>query len=485
VLPTPALVDAFGGFLTSISAAYSAEKQKKDGMGKREIKAKLWPLTFIVNELLHTTKFHMRDRRQYDESIPTLRLPIINLVKDLSQFRRSAHPKQFKRVLALLGLWHKHDYFDKSYIESLKTLVESEGQQLPAEAKDLIAGKQKRTNGEAEAPRKRKKLDPSKGIQILGGIDNVGEDGEWKLPEWHGGENTPWHLLPAASWMKPLRITDHDRGQGMRKNDFRAINFGGDNVSKQVRKEVMKLLKQADEMYKPSSDTGKRIEYDQMGRKMEVVKIRKGADGKIKKYIKYETYYGWSPKFLDEMYKHPEKGFLAEIQRPISRTRSPSMSSSPPPKRRSPTPKRDRAPPVQPRFPPQHQAPAPAPPVQNYAPPPPPHGHNLPPPPPPQYAQQQGYGHAPPPPPPWMQGAQGQGQFPPPPPPNAPWSNAPPPPPPHMMGQNGFRPPVPPPPPPPPQQQGSNYRGNYNRGWGNNGYRGGRGGRGGYGRGGY
>ena len=286
MLPAPALIDAFGGFVTSISAAYSAEKQKKDGMSKAVIKAKLWPLIFIINELLHTTKFHMRDRRQYDETVPLFRLPVINLVKDLSQFRRSAHPKHFKRLFALLAFWHKQDYFDKSYIDSLRVLADSEGQQLPDEVKDFVAGKQKRANGETEAPRKRKKLDPSKGIQILGGINNVGEDGGWKLPEWHGGQNTPWHLLPAASWIRPLRDTDHDRGQGMRKRDLKAIKFGSETVSRQVQKEVMKLLRQADDMYNPGPDTGKRIEYDQMGRKLEVVKVRKGPDGKIKKYIK-------------------------------------------------------------------------------------------------------------------------------------------------------------------------------------------------------
>jgi hypothetical protein len=287
VLPKPALVDAFGGFLTSVSAAYAAEKQKKDGMGRAEIKARLWPLIFVVNELLHTTKFHIRDRQQYDDCLPTLRLPVINLVKDLSQFKRATNPKHFRRLFALLSFWHKQGYFDKNYIDSLRVLVESEGQILPAESKEFAITKQKRENGEADAPRKRKKLDPTKGIQILGGIDNVGEDGDWKLPEWHGGENTPWHLLPAASWLRPLQITDHDRGEGMRKKDFRAIKFKGDTVSKQVRKEVLKLLKQADEIYNPTPDTGKRIEYDQMGRKMEVIKVRKGADGKVKKYIRY------------------------------------------------------------------------------------------------------------------------------------------------------------------------------------------------------
>lgn len=228
----------------------------------------------------------MRDRQQYDEIVSTLRLPIINLIKDLAQFRGSANPKHFKRLLALLAFWHKQDYFTKSYITSLKTLVESEGQQLPAEVKDIVLGKQKRANGDADAPRKRQKLDPTKGIQVLGGIDNVGEDGDWKLPEWHGGETAPWHLLPAASWLRPLRITDHDRGSGMKKNEVRAIKFKGDNVSRQVRKEVLKLIKQADEIYNPSPDTGKRIEYDQMGRKLEVVKVRKGADGKLKKVVR-------------------------------------------------------------------------------------------------------------------------------------------------------------------------------------------------------
>jgi hypothetical protein len=279
-------VDAFGGFLTSISAAYSAEKQKKDGMGKVEIKAKLWPLIFIVHELLHTTKFHVRDRQQYDECVTLLRLPTINLLKDLSQFKRSTNLKHFKRMIAFLSIWHKQGYFDKRYIENLRILVESQGQTLPAESKDFALTKQKRGHGEADAPRKRKKLDPMKGIQIIGGIDNVGEDGDWKLPESHGGENTPWHLLPAASWLYPLRITDHDRGEGMRKKDFRALRFKGDTVSRNVRKEVLALLRQADEIYNPTPIAGKRIEYDQMGRKMEVVKIRKGADGKVKKYIR-------------------------------------------------------------------------------------------------------------------------------------------------------------------------------------------------------
>lgn len=229
----------------------------------------------------------MRDRQQYDELIPTLRLPIINLFKDLSQFRRQANPKHFKRIIALLAYWHKQGFFDRNYIESLKTLVESEGQQLPAESKEFASNKQKRGQGDGDAPRKRTKVDPTKGIQVLGGIDNVGEDGDWKLPEWHGGENTPWHLLPAASWLRPLQITDHDNGQGMKKQYFRAIDFKGDTVSKQVRKEVLKLLKQADDMYNPAPNTGKRIEYDQMGRKMEVIKLRKGADGKLKKYIRY------------------------------------------------------------------------------------------------------------------------------------------------------------------------------------------------------
>lgn len=494
VLPNTALVDAFGGFITSISAAYSAEKQKKDGLNRAAIKSKLWPLVFIVNELFHTTKYHMRDRLLYDECVSTLRIPVIALLKDLSQFQQRTNQKHFKRLSALLAFWHRQDFFDKGFIQSLKTLVESEGQQLPAESKDFATQKQKRGNGESDAPRKRKKVDPTKGIQVLGGIDNIDTDGEWKLPEWHGGENTPWHLLPAASWLRPLHITDHDAGQGMRKRDFRAIKFKADPVARQVRKEVLKLLKEADEIYAPTSNIGKRIEYDQMGRKMEVIKIRRGVEGKVKKYVKRETYYGWSPSFLDEMYKWPEKGFLSKLSK--RRSASASYGSSPP-SRRSYSPAAESTDQVRSYEPPvvpfQHHQP---PPFANAGP------HPL----PPQQSFQPGYAAPPPPPPPmpWMQGRQ---PFPPPPAGyNAPW---PPPPPPAQPqhqgpspqsfpagphGQNGWAsplPPPPPPPPPPPMGSHQGFNGGFNNQQGRGSYRGNfggynnRGNRGGYGRGGY
>ena len=385
-------------------------------------------ILYLLNDLLHHVEFHAESPTAKITLVESLPSSLLEIFQFSSALSLKAFPKHHVRILDLLDLWAKHDFYPSTYIQKLRdTAVNA------AKAQDDVETIQKPVNG----------IQDDFG-QLQRGVPYI-------MPPSHGDPSIPFYDLPAGNMM-PLIIPNSTAP--INPQSMKALQFVTGPADPQLANTVENFLKSVDALDLsciPESEED-RYDIDELGQYAIAGEVLEG-----------EGYYGWSRAFCEKMKNGGDiRGFGNDITRDqsSSRSRSPrkrrrysssrsyssgdggrsvsrSRSASVERQRfRNVSASRSRSPPFDPRFQSNRST------------------YGQPPPPPPLQSQ----GNSPPPPPPFTQGFPlGPGGVPIPPKPagyTGPWPPPPPPPsspggvpvPPKPAGYSG---PWPPPPPPP------------------------------------
>lgn len=466
-----------GKYLLALSGSFSSTPppgapSKPTGSSSNVSASKVSPkrkrlhIFYLLNDLLHHTKYHGDTSAAFSMLSGSLQPYLVELFGLAASFEREKNPKHHKRLNEVLDIWADSGYYSEEYVNKLREAVENSASVDAIKAS--LASVDDKAGVEKPLPVK---------------------DAPFVMPATHGDPSTPYYDLPAGNLM-PHIIPNSSTP--IRPEAVKPLQFLSGPADETLVKALKTFLKDVDNLYN-TSDTAEDeevvVDMDALGQTITRDKIT----GEI---ICGESYYGWSRDFCQKMKKRREEGERSRSRNrsqsssprkrrrysdsvssdgrspsrdPSRRRRNYSDSRSPPPRAthhgsRSASRSRSRS--YSPEAPPsQFQQrrsfqPPPPPPVpqmpfngdQSFNPPPPPLGPGgllVPPPRPPNY---QGPWPPPPPPPPPSHSPPQPGGF-----PNMPMNmNMPGFPTPHFQQQQGGQSQFSPPPPPPPPQMHHN-----------------------------
>lgn len=250
-----------GDYLVSVSKSIVVDQQSAAAAVKKAARNR-FDLLLIVNDVLHTDRFHCRSNAKQGTFSKESASSIADLV-DLAAscaFRKDS--QQEKKLRAILNYWTINQLMST---EDLKSLQER----------------------------------ADEGILVAQGGTPVRKR-NYLLPDYHGDRSAPWHDLPAAYMLEhiirhPKRPIDPSR--------IKIAKLDRKPVSPHVRKLLDNFFENIDLKYIPTGDnpTGETKKYklslDPMG---QIVKQNKETGEIATMY----NGYGWSMKFCQDMQKH-------------------------------------------------------------------------------------------------------------------------------------------------------------------------------------
>lgn len=389
-------VGVWGKYLVALSG--SLERQEGS---KTSAKRKRLHILYLLNDLLHHTKYHSDTTATFSTLSASLQPYLVELLGFAAEYDREKNPKHHRRLDELLEIWETNGYYASEYVGKLKEVVRTA-------VTGPVAVEEQPVNRypPREAP--------------------------FVMPSTHGDTSTPYYDLPAGN-LVPHIIPNST--VSLRPESIKPLQFLAGPADAKLVDAVKVFLHDVDQIYgqgKPEQKEDEVIDIDELGQTVS----RDAISGEI---VDGDTYYGWSRAFCQQMKKNRDlssrsrsrsrsrslagrrrrysdslsddswrsrsrsrsRGFNRRDSYSRSRSRSPRRIS----RERSYSPPAPA--PAPPRFPNQTQTPnipPPAPPLHFRGPYPPgmsPPGSWAPPPPPPNMPMN--YPHQPPPPPPPFQ----------------------------------------------------------------------------------
>lgn len=244
-------------------------------------------LLYLLNDLLHHTRFHLSDTNQHGQ----LRQTLQPFLLDLFQLTATDQKKRVgNRLQVLADVWQEHNYVDRQQLERIRNVI----------------------SGHVDI-----KSDTEK--NIVKATTNATKEQPFIMPATHGDPSLPFYDLPAGNLM-PHIIPNST--VPMRPDQITALQFlpgPADDGLVNAVKDFLKDVTYLDNEYLRMEDEDIVLDIDEMGQ----VSYRNEAGDVVG-----DTYYGWSRAFCEKM-KNRKKGDIDGRQpRSRSRTYSPSPSRS-------------------------------------------------------------------------------------------------------------------------------------------------------------
>ncbi|KAL1799313.1 hypothetical protein ACET3X_003350 [Alternaria dauci] len=259
VAPSKARIAIFGDYLIAVSKSIVVD-QSAPGPAKKAARNRM-DLLLIVNDVLHTDKFHRRTTMKQGIFSDECESFVVDLIEQAATCITESASQLELKLRAIINYWTVNGLLST---ESLKPCREKADEAL------LIA--------QGGMPvRKRNYL----------------------LPEFHGDRHAPWHDLPASYMLEPM-INDPKRPINPAKIQIQRLDKKP--VSPHVRNLLDDYFEKIDLKYMPTGDnptsetTKYRLSLDPMG---QLVKQNKETG----ETITVANGYGWSPKFCHDMQK--------------------------------------------------------------------------------------------------------------------------------------------------------------------------------------
>ncbi|KAG9193484.1 hypothetical protein G6011_03519 [Alternaria panax] len=259
VAPSKARVAVLGDYLIAVSKSIVVD-QSAPGSAKKAARNRM-DLLLIVNDVLHTDKFHCRNPMKQSIFGDGSESLIVDLIGQAAACITEKASQSELKLRAIINFW------------TVNRLLSAEGLKACRDRADealLVA--------QGGTPvRKRNYL----------------------LPEFHGDRNAPWHDLP-ASYMLEQMIKHPKRPINPSKIQIQRLDKKP--VSPHVRNLLDNFFEKIDLKYlptgdNPTSETNKyRLSLDPMG---QLVKQNKDTG----ETTTVANGYGWSPKFCQDMQK--------------------------------------------------------------------------------------------------------------------------------------------------------------------------------------
>ena len=240
-------------------------------------------ILYLVHDLLHHSKYHNLNASLGGAVLQSL-WPILCALLQLAASQQK--PKIKRRLLALLDVWGKEEYFSKEQLTALhKSLSVS-----PETSDSVLRQSSQSTKLSSDLP--------------------------YNIPATHGDPSLPFHELPAANLM---HLIVPNSSQPIRPTEVRALQLAAGPADESLVNALKDFLRDVDRMdntFAKLENENLPIEIDELGQ----VQYRNEAEG-----LAGDTYYGWSRTFCEKMRSRATKNGLGPSSR---RSRSPSFSRS-------------------------------------------------------------------------------------------------------------------------------------------------------------
>ncbi|KAL6706235.1 hypothetical protein ACN47E_005970 [Coniothyrium glycines] len=260
IAPSRARIAALGDYLMSVSKSIVVDQQ--EGTAAKKAARNRIDLLLIVNDVLHTDKFHRRSTTKQATFSQDCVLFVTGLIEQAAAFIAHKDAPAEKKLRALINYWTVNQLLDAAAINACRTSAD--------EGLYLAQG--------GLSTRKRNYL----------------------LPDYHGDRTAPWHDLPAAYMLEqmiqnPKRPIDPTR--------IKIAKLDKKPASPHVHKLLDNFFENMDLKYAPTGDnpTGDTSKYklwlDPIG---QTVKLDKdtGSSSTVC------NGYGWSMKFCQDMQRY-------------------------------------------------------------------------------------------------------------------------------------------------------------------------------------
>ncbi|KAL2363629.1 hypothetical protein RJZ56_003483 [Blastomyces dermatitidis] len=301
VIPSSTRIGALGKYLVTLSGSFEpGDKSPAAGQAaveasKNSPKRKRLHILYLLNDLLHHTKYHEQTTSAFSTLSGSLQPFLVDLISLAAGFSREKNPKHHKRLNDLLDIWAGNSYYSRDYINKLRETVDNSSSPGALNAK--VAPK----DSGSDTPNK---IPP--------------RDAPYVMPATHGDPSAPYHELPAGNLM-PHIIPNSTAP--IRPQAVKPLQFLAGPADESLVTAVKNFLNDVDKIYNSNGeamDGGDDVEIDELGQ----IIVRDPVTGEV---VDGETYYGWSRSFCEKMKKRRD-GKLG--RRSESRSLSPSRSRS-------------------------------------------------------------------------------------------------------------------------------------------------------------
>ncbi|KAL8827786.1 MAG: hypothetical protein Q9191_002975 [Dirinaria sp. TL-2023a] len=288
--------------LVSSLADASAVDQRRSTPGKEpSSRRKQLHILYLVNDLLHNTKFHNDLSPFYPTFSHNIQPHLVELFRHASASGGEAYSKHHRKILALIDLWEEKDYYPRAYLDEIRYITRT----VPSTGFPVKDGDTGGSNAKAEE------------------LNEHQRDSPFILPANHGDISTPFYDLPAGNMM-PHIIPNLPAP--IKPQLVKPLQFAAGPADEALVAAVKVLMKDIDSLYGKGDwyDDNAIADIDALGQPA----IRDELAGET---IDGEGYYGWSKAFCEKMQRRRggEKNSVTHTGRDLS-----SESSLSPRKRR-------------------------------------------------------------------------------------------------------------------------------------------------------
>ena len=242
-------------------------------------------LLYLINDLLHYTKFESYDRDLHARWVSSLKIYLPSAVAAAASFPRATHPKLHERLHTLLDIWERNQYLPGAFFKELREAADT------AEKSSVTDSDQ--ATRQNQGPK-------------------VTKEESFIMPSMHGDSSIKFFDWPAATMIPYI---PRESRRPIATSDMRPLQFKPGPADEKLVNAVKGLLKEAERLYDPTCAADSEVEgYDLMGHAL--VK-----DPITNNLVPRETYYGWSTGFCEQMNTRKKEHAQRERERERERAR--------------------------------------------------------------------------------------------------------------------------------------------------------------------
>ena len=266
-----------GGLAKYLAALAASEPSQPTGSNPSPKRRRLHIL-YLLNDLLHHTKYHIGTTATFSTVSGSLQLHIVGLVGHAAACDRQKNPRHHRRLDDLLDIWSEHGYFNPEFVDKLREVVTNS-------ASMGVAPLSNDADTDAKKP---------------------GKDTPFVVPSTHGDPSTPFYDIPAGNFIPHIMPRSTLPLQSTSVKPIQLLPGPADAELVQVLKDFFGHVDKIGGTIDLKDDDA---DINELGQSIVRDEITKDIlDG--------ETYYGWTRAFCQQMKKPP------------ARSRSPSRSRS-------------------------------------------------------------------------------------------------------------------------------------------------------------
>lgn len=302
-----ARIASVGKYLVALSISLEKKASEKEAvpstLQKPSARRKQLRILYILNDLLHHTKYHIDSSSAYSTLTGSLQSHLVDLFHATSAYDPNTYTKHHAGINCLLDVWDQNGYYQSSYIQKLRETVTNSSRHDPGGSVLVLTQLRNGDPGNHDDPRACK-------------------EAPFIMPGTHGDPSTPYYDLPAGNMM-PHVIPNS--ATPINTQLVKPLHFIAGPADDHLVVAVKDFMKDVDALFSQSAqeDEGICVVVNELGHSI----VRDEMTGEI---IGGDGYYGWSRAFCEKMKRRHDKN--PKTSR--ARTRADSFGSSRSPRKR-------------------------------------------------------------------------------------------------------------------------------------------------------